>query len=127
MNPPQPPPGRWATTVKLGPKSQIVIPKEVRELLGLEPGDLLLLLADKERGIALVDPAQHSELMNALMGAAFAPPGAPTTPPAPPSGWTPPGPPPGWTPTGPPPGWAPPAEAASTAPAESEPDAGELS
>ena len=41
--------------VKLGPKSQIVIPKEVRDLFNLAPGDSLLLLADRDRGIALQD------------------------------------------------------------------------
>lgn len=38
------------STVKLGPKGQIVIPKEVREMFGLEPGDSLLLLADAKPG-----------------------------------------------------------------------------
>lgn len=40
-------------TVKLGPKGQIVIPKEVREMFGIKPGDMLLLLADCRRGVAL--------------------------------------------------------------------------
>ena len=33
---------------------QIVIPKEVRDLFEIEPGDSLLLLADKKKGIAIV-------------------------------------------------------------------------
>ena len=45
--------GKWISTVRLGPKSQIVIPKEVRDMFGLGPGDSLLLMADVERGIAL--------------------------------------------------------------------------
>ena len=44
---------RFMSTVKLGPKGQIVIPKEVRGMFGPEPGDSLLLLADAKRGIAL--------------------------------------------------------------------------
>lgn len=63
-----PPPGRWVSTVRLGPKSQIVIPKEVREIFGLEPGDTLLLLADKERGIALVDPMEYGEVIEKVLG-----------------------------------------------------------
>ncbi len=55
---------RYAGLAKLGPKSQIVIPKEVRQLFGLKPGDTLLLLADVERGIALVDPADYEELFH---------------------------------------------------------------
>lgn len=50
------PEGKYMTTVKVGPKGQIVIPAEVREMFGIAPGDQLLLLADTEQGIAL--PAQ---------------------------------------------------------------------
>ncbi len=41
------------SSVKVGPKGQIVIPKEVRTMFGIRPGDSLLLLADSSRGIAL--------------------------------------------------------------------------
>lgn len=47
-------PGKYASTVKVGPKGQIVIPKPARDLFGIKPGDILLLLADVERGIAIV-------------------------------------------------------------------------
>jgi len=63
-----PPEGRWVSTVRLGPKSQIVIPKEVRDIFGLEPGDSLLLFADRERGIALVNPAEYSDVMDRVLG-----------------------------------------------------------
>ena len=53
--------------VRLGPKSQIVIPKEVRDLFGLAPGDSLLLMADRERGIALVDPSAYAEVMDQVL------------------------------------------------------------
>lgn len=59
---------RFMSTVKLGPKGQIVIPKEVREMFGLEPGDSLLLLADVQRGIAL----QRSSVMSQIADAIFA-------------------------------------------------------
>lgn len=45
--------GRYAGTVKVGEKGQIVIPKEARDLFGIQPGDTLILLADEKRGIAL--------------------------------------------------------------------------
>lgn len=44
---------KYMGTVKIGSKGQIVIPKEARDIFGLQPGDMLLLLADKSRGIAI--------------------------------------------------------------------------
>jgi len=41
-------------SVKVGERGQVVIPKEAREIFGIEPGDILLVLGDVERGIALV-------------------------------------------------------------------------
>ncbi|HPE94930.1 MAG TPA: AbrB/MazE/SpoVT family DNA-binding domain-containing protein [Bacillota bacterium] len=46
-------PNRLMTSVKVGPKGQIVIPKEAREMFGIESGTVLMLLADTERGIAI--------------------------------------------------------------------------
>ena len=40
-------------TVKVGEKGQIVIPKGVRELFDIRPGDTLLVLADKKQGIVI--------------------------------------------------------------------------
>lgn len=46
----------FMATVKIGPKGQIVIPKEAREMFGVEPGDSLVLLCDRKRGMALQTP-----------------------------------------------------------------------
>ena len=45
--------GKYMSSVKVGPKGQIVIPKEVRDMFHISPGDTLMLLADIEKGIAL--------------------------------------------------------------------------
>lgn len=45
--------GRYAWTATVGEKGQIVIPKQAREVFGIEPGDTLVLLGDEKRGIAI--------------------------------------------------------------------------
>ena len=40
-------------TAKVGEKGQIVIPKEARELFGIEPGDTMLILGDKACGLVI--------------------------------------------------------------------------
>lgn len=60
------PEGKYMTTIKIGPKGQIIIPKEVREMFGYNPGDVVLLLADKERGVAIVP--FDSEIWNLVNG-----------------------------------------------------------
>jgi len=57
---------RFMATVKLGPKGQIVIPKEVREMFELEAGDTLVLMADKKRGIALQQSAVLAGIADAI-------------------------------------------------------------
>ncbi len=55
------PEGKHISTVKVGEKGQIVIPKGAREMFGIQPGDTLLLLADKDQGIALVPFEDNGE------------------------------------------------------------------
>ena len=45
--------GLYLGTLKVGTKGQILIPKEVRDFFGIHIGELLVLLADKDKGIAL--------------------------------------------------------------------------
>ena len=57
----------FMSSVKIGPKGQIVIPKEARDMFGLQPGDTLVLLGDKKKGLAL----QTTEKLSPLLRKAF--------------------------------------------------------
>lgn len=52
------PKGKYAWTVKVGEKGQIVIPKEARDIFGINPGDTLIILGDEKQGIAI--PPQNA-------------------------------------------------------------------
>lgn len=54
------PKGKYAWTVTVGEKGQIVIPKQAREVFGIKPGDTLVVLGDEKRGIA-IPPKQMFE------------------------------------------------------------------
>ena len=45
--------GKYAWTVTVGEKGQIVIPKQAREIFNLIPGDTLMILGDERRGLAI--------------------------------------------------------------------------
>ncbi len=62
------PKGKHAWTATVGEKGQIVIPKQARELFGINPGDTLLLLGDEKRGIAIVRREQFSAFYDAVFG-----------------------------------------------------------
>ena len=54
---------RFIVSVKVGEKGQIIVPKEAREMFDIKPGDTLMVLGDKERGIALMKSDQVYEMM----------------------------------------------------------------
>ena len=56
--------GKYAWMVKVGEKGQFVIPKEARELFDLQPGDEILILGDKERGIAILPKDKQQEAVS---------------------------------------------------------------
>lgn len=60
--------GRFAGTVRVGEKGQIVIPKGARDLLGIHPGDTLLVLADEKRGIAVTKDDVLLQQFEAILG-----------------------------------------------------------
>ena len=62
------PKGKFAWTAKIGEKGQIVIPKEARDIFGLEPGDTVLLLGDVKRGLAVVRSDMLAHIAAKVMG-----------------------------------------------------------
>ena len=49
-------------TAKVGDRGQIVIPKEARELFGIQPGDTLLIVGEEETGLIVSRPEVLSNL-----------------------------------------------------------------
>lgn len=58
---------KYAWTAKVGEKGQIVIPKEARDLFDIKSGDTLLLLGDKEQGIAIVKNDLFHNILDAVL------------------------------------------------------------
>ncbi|HOV97838.1 MAG TPA: AbrB/MazE/SpoVT family DNA-binding domain-containing protein [Fervidobacterium sp.] len=58
---------KYMSSVKVGPKGQIVIPKEVRDMFGIEFGDTLILLADTQKGIAIQKMDVFNKIADAIL------------------------------------------------------------
>ena len=58
------PKGKYAWTVKVGEKGQIVVPVKARKLFNINPGDDLLVLGDETRGLALFKQEYLMELLD---------------------------------------------------------------
>ena len=54
--------------MKVGEKGQIVIPKEARQIFGVQPGDTLLILGDEETGIIVTKPDVLRDAASAIVG-----------------------------------------------------------
>ncbi len=54
---------RFIVSVKVGEKGQIIVPKEAREMFNISPGDTLMVLGDKERGLAIMKSDAVYDLM----------------------------------------------------------------
>jgi len=61
--------GKYLWTAKVTGKGQIVIPKEAREVFGINEGDTLILLGDKERGIAIAKYDDYLKFAQAIFAA----------------------------------------------------------
>ena len=58
---------KYAGIARVGEKGQIVIPKGVRELFDIQPGDALLVLADKKQGIVITKDDMLCQQFDAII------------------------------------------------------------
>ena len=54
-------------TAKVGDRGQIVIPKEAREMFGIQPRDTLLILGDKDTGLIVSRPEVLHDLADEIL------------------------------------------------------------
>ena len=57
---------RFIVSVKVGPKSQITIPAAARKMFNIKEGDTLMVMGDKEKGIALIKDDVFYQLMGGM-------------------------------------------------------------
>lgn len=58
---------KYVGICKVGEKGQIVIPKEVRNMFDIKSGDSIIVLCDKEKGIALVKSEVFEDLTDKVL------------------------------------------------------------
>ena len=51
---------------KVGEKGQIVIPKTARDMFGIAPGDMIVVLCDKEKGMAIIKSDVMEDFANGV-------------------------------------------------------------
>lgn len=52
---------------KVGEKGQIVIPKEARDMFDITPGDSVVVLCDKEKGMAILKADAMEEFTDVIL------------------------------------------------------------
>ncbi len=60
------PKGKYAWTVTVGEKGQIVIPKQARDVFGINPGDTLIILGDEKKGLAIPPKTAFAQFASAV-------------------------------------------------------------
>ncbi len=54
---------RFIISVRVGPKGQITVPSEARKMFDIKEGDTLMVMGERERGIALVKADEFYKMM----------------------------------------------------------------
>ena len=62
------PKDKLAASARVGEKGQIVIPKQMREMFSIRPGDTVILLADEKRGIAIPPKSMFNTFIERVHG-----------------------------------------------------------
>lgn len=60
------PKGKYAWTVTVGEKGQIVIPKQARDVFAINPGDTLVILGDEKKGLAIPPKSAFAQFASAV-------------------------------------------------------------
>lgn len=60
------PKGKYAWTVTVGEKGQIVIPKQARDIFKISPGDTLVILGDENKGLAIPPKSAFAQFAAAV-------------------------------------------------------------
>jgi AbrB family looped-hinge helix DNA binding protein len=58
---------RFIVSVKVGPKGQITVPVEARKMFDIKEGDTLMVMGDKEKGLALLKDDVFYQLMGGMI------------------------------------------------------------
>ena len=58
---------KFAGIAKVGEKGQIVIPKEARDMFGIRPGDTVIVLCDKKKGMAILKSEVLEDTFDKIM------------------------------------------------------------
>lgn len=58
---------KFVGIAKVGEKGQIVIPKEARDMFDIKPGDSVVVLCDKKKGMAIVKSEIIEDTMNKII------------------------------------------------------------
>lgn len=59
---------KYMGVCKVGEKGQIVIPKEARDMFLISPGDTVIVLCDKKRGMAIVKTEVFDAVSDDILG-----------------------------------------------------------
>ena len=57
---------RFIVSVKVGPKGQITVPVEARKMFNIKEGDTLMVMGNKESGIALIKDDMFYQLIGGV-------------------------------------------------------------